>query len=376
MRSLLRGGSVVDVRAGVARAADVLVDGGRIAGVGAGLAAAGATVVECGGRFLMPGLIDLHTHPGLMDGGRNDPDGLSPERARADLATWLRHGVTTVLSLGLDRDFAFDLAHDGASRARLLTAGHGFGVSGGLPPFQMDPPGPLRMQAPHVVRRILEEQRARGAIAMKLWFDDWYGMFPKMAADVAREAIRSAREAGLRTFAHVYAVDDAKRLVGFGLETFAHMPRDRVADDALWALCRERDVAVVSTLTVPATNLEHLGDVPLERRREDLRCARANVTAAYRAGVRFGFGTDAGVSRRAVGTSEHAELEMLVDCGVTPADALRMATLGSAELLGRDDLGEIAPGRHADIVALRADPLADIRNVRQVETVWLEGASS
>lgn len=79
---------------------------------------------------------------------------------------------------------------------------------------------------------------------------------------------------------------------------------------------------------------------------------------------------------RVVGGSEHIELEMLVAAGVTPADALRMATLGGAEILGRDDLGELAPGKYTDIVALRRDPLADISAVRDVAHVWSEGVRS
>ena len=80
------------------------------------------------------------------------------------------------------------------------------------------------------------------------------------------------------------------------------------------------------------------------------------------------------MSQRTVGYGEHRELELLTECGVTPRDAIRMATLGSAEVLGRDDRGELAPGRVADLSVLREDPLADVRALRTIQSVWIDGA--
>jgi imidazolonepropionase-like amidohydrolase len=89
----------------------------------------------------------------------------------------------------------------------------------------------------------------------------------------------------------------------------------------------------------------------------------------------FGFGTDAGVSNRVIGFSEHRELELLTECGVRESDALRIATLGSAEILGRaDEVGQIAPGRRADILVLRENPLESIAHTRTIDSVWLDGA--
>ena len=122
---------------------------------------------------------------------------------------------------------------------------------------------------------------------------------------------------------------------------------------------------------------EYLGGIRAKpefpRLRPDLADAKANVGGAYRAGVQFGFGTDAGVSQRIVGYGEHRELELLTESGVPARHALRMATLGSAEVLGRDDRGEIVAGRRADLVVLREDPLADVRALRTIESVWIDG---
>lgn len=418
--TLFANARVVDVRAGTTRDADVLVTDGRIASVGpsAGPGAApagtggraghapGARVVDLAGRHLMPGLLTIHAHPGLMEGFRNDTAGLDEPRMRRDLRMWARFGVTTVQGLGTDRPFGFGVMRErGEGESRYLTVGHGFGVQGGAPPLQIDPPGPYRESDPQFIRRALEALRDDGASGVKIWYDDWYGQMPRMSAEVARLVIETSARLGLRSYAHVYRVDDAKELVRLGLRTLAHMPRDRVADDELWSLMRERDAAVVPTLIVPDSNIVWLDrpaflDDPLFRLavpdaaflrsdgfldairakkefphlRPDLTNALANVHGAYEAGVRFGFGTDAGVSQRTVGYGEHRELELLTECGVPPAEAVRMATLGAAEVLGLHDRGEIAAGRMADLVVLREDPLADVRALRTIESVWVDGA--
>lgn len=399
---------LVDVRAGVVREGDLLVRDGRIAATGRiAAAAAGAEALDLGGRYVLPGLLSLHVHPGMMEALRTDANGLDEPRMRRDLSLWARFGVTTVQSMGTDRDVAFDVARARRpGEARLLTVGHGFGVRDAVPQFQMDPPGPLRESDPARVRPILEDLRARGASGVKLWYDDWYGQYPRMAEAVARAIIEGAAQLGLRTYAHVYRVDDAKALVRMGVSTLAHMPRDRVADAELWALMREHDVAVVPTLIVPDSNIVWLDEpaflddplfrlaVPADapaylrsaayhaqirakpefpRLRHDLADAMANVGGAHAAGVPFGFGTDTGVSQRVVGYGEHRELELLVASGVGPAAAIRMATLDSAAVLGRDDLGELAAGRSADLVVLREDPLRDVRALRTIEAVWIAG---
>ncbi len=410
---LLHGADVVDVAAGaLRRGTDVLVVGGRITRVGEALDPGGARVVDLTDCYLLPGLISLHVHPGMMVGLRMDPNGQSRERITRDLQVWLRYGVTTVQAMGSDRPFTWEIQHQQQAGqllgARLFSVGHGFGVRGGVPPFQMDPPGPVREIDAEAIRGIVEDLARRGASGVKIWYDDWYGQFPKMASDVARTIIQACQRVGLTSYAHVYRVDDAKLLIGFGLNVLAHMPRDRVVDAGLTDLMLERGTAVIPTLAVPESNVAFVDrpgwvDDPLLARflplgsREylrddafldtvrakpeysvlhpDLDRAARNVGILDRAGVRFGFGTDTGVSNRVVGFYEHRELELLVQAGVSPAAALRMATLDSARILGQpDDLGEVAPGRRADLLVLRDNPLEDIRNTRTIEAVWLDGA--
>jgi imidazolonepropionase-like amidohydrolase len=413
---LLKNVNIVDVTTGAVRERmDVRVADGKIQAIGAGLPAAeGSMVADLTGRYLMPGLISIHSHPGMMVGLRMDPNGQTPERMKQDLGVWLRFGVTTLQGLGTDRPFGFDVQREQRQAligARFLSVGQGFGVAGGVPAFRMDPPAAVvRETEPGGIRRVLETSAERGASGVKIWYDTWWGQMPKMKPEVARTILEEAARVKLPVYAHVYAVDDAKLLIRSGLHAIAHMPRDREVDNELINLMLERNVPVIPTLAVAESAFIFVDrpswvDDPLFGKflppgsreflrqeaylntvralkqfsslRPDFERAMRNVGLLHRAGVRFGFGTDTGVANRVPGFYEHRELEMLVSAGVAPVDALRMATIGSAEVIGqRGTLGEIAPGRRADLVVLRANPLQNIRNTRTIESVWLEGVQA
>jgi imidazolonepropionase-like amidohydrolase len=414
--ALLRRVNIVDVTRGAVREGmDVRVADGKIRAIGVGLPDTDVMVVDLAGRYVMPGLISIHSHPGIMLGLRMDPNGQTPERIKHHLAVWLRYGVTTIQGLGTDRPFGFDVQREQRSPgtllgARFLTVGGGFAAPDGIPPFRMEPPAISRETERPAIRRVLEERAGRGASGIKVWYDAWYGQFPKMPPEVAQAIIEEGARLGLSTYAHVYNVDDAKVLVRSGLRAVAHMPRDREVDSELINLMLERNVPVIPTLALAESNYIFVDrpswvDDPLfgkflppgsadylkteaflatyRARKEfshlgpDRERAFRNVGKLHAAGVPFGFGTDTGVANRVPGFYEHRELELLVGAGVSPVDALRMATVGSAEIIGqRGVLGEIAPGQRADMVVLRANPLQNIRNTRTIESVWLDGVQA
>ncbi len=413
---LLRRVNVVDVTRGAVREGmDLRLADGKIQAMGVGLPDGDAMVVDLSGRYVMPGLISIHSHPGIMQGLRMEPNGQTPERIKHHLAVWLRYGVTTIQALGTDRNFAFDVQREQRTPgtligARFLTVGGGFGVEGGVPPFRMDPPAVSRDTERPAIRRVLEDRAQRGASGIKIWYDAWYGQMPRMTPEVAQAIIEEGSRVNLRTYAHVYSVDDTKRLIRSGLHVVAHMPRDREVDGELINLMIEKNVPVIPTLALTESNYIFVDrpswvDDPLfgkflppgsadylktdaflatyRARKEfshlgpDRERAARNVGKLYAAGVPFGFGTDTGVGNRVPGFYEHRELELLVEAGVAPVDALRMATVGSAEIIGqRGVLGEVAPGRRADLVVLGANPLQRIRNTRTIESVWLDGVQA
>jgi imidazolonepropionase-like amidohydrolase len=101
--------------------------------------------------------------------------------------------------------------------------------------------------------------------------------------------------------------------------------------------------------------------------------AGRNLKRMAAAGVRYGFGTDSGPPGRISGYFDHWELQEMVGAGLTPAQALTAATRSAAEFLGVRDLGQIAPGKWADLLVLKADPLADIRNTHKIAAVYIAG---
>lgn len=414
--AVLKRARIVDVTRGTVRdGMDVRIADGKIQAIGVDLPATDTTVVDLNGRYMMPGLISIHSHPGVMLGLRMDPNGQTPERIKQHLAVFLRYGVTTIQGLGTDKPAAFDVQREQRNPgtllgARFLTVGGGFAAPNGIPAFRMEPPVIVRETERAAIRRVLEDRAQRGASGIKIWYDAWYGQYPQMTPEVAAVIVEEGARVNLRTYAHVYSVDDAKKLIRSGLYAVGHMPRDREVDSELINLMLERNVPVIPTLALAESNYIFVDrpswvDDPLfgkflppgsadylkneaflatyRARKEfphmgpDRERAFRNVSKLYAAGVPFGFGTDTGVGNRVPGFYEHRELELLVAAGVSPIDALRMATVGSAEIIGQKGvLGEIAPGRRADLVVLRANPLQDIRNIRTIDMVWLDGVQA
>ena len=98
-----------------------------------------------------------------------------------------------------------------------------------------------------------------------------------------------------------------------------------------------------------------------------------NLMTLYKAGINIGFGSDSGVGLRFPGVAEHRELDLMVEAGLTPLQALTIATSGAAKLLKLDDRGVLSAGKLADLVVLDADPSTDIGNAHKISAVWHRG---
>jgi len=410
--TVLRGVTLIDGtgRSPLPDAALVLRDG-RIAWVGPTRAltvAPGAEVIDLQGKYVMPGLIDLHTHVGITIDIRQDIGNYTRDAVERELGVYAAYGVTTVQTLGTDRDSIFALrAEQRAGRptmARVFTAGQGLvfkdgfgGVAGLNRP----------VATPDEAARAVHEQANKGVDLIKLWVDDNLGAAPTMPPDVTLAAIQAAHARGLKVVAHVFYLADAKRLVAQGVDGLAHMVRDQPVDQDLidamktrgvWqiaeALARESamfrlaepeaylDDAFFRRGASPAT-LEVIGS-PSRREAirggahfhdypEHLAMAQANARRLAAAGVKLGFGTDAGPPGRLGGYSAHEELALMVEAGFSPTQALTAATATAAAFLGAEDLGVLEAGRWGDIVVLDADPTADILNTRKIHAVYIAG---
>ena len=391
--------------------ASMVVENGRITWVGPSSsrpASPQAEMVDLGGKHVMPGLIDLHVHLGNVVDLTQDASFYSRESVEKDLKTYADYGVTTVVSMGTDQDQIFAIRDEQRqglpTMARVYTAGQGFvykGGYGGLAGVNE----PISSVAE--VDRAVAEQAEKGVDLIKIWMDDELGSMPKMPYEMTQAIIDAGHKRGLPVVAHIFYLEDAKRLLEQGIDGFAHSVRDQPVDQALIdAMKRNGTWQIAETLSREASMFAYGEPAPFlndpffwksvspktrellaspERQAsiasaahyhdypQFLATAQANLKRLADSGVNYGFGTDSGPPGRFPGYFAHWELELMVQSGFTPAEALRTATGRAAEFLKADDLGTLESGNWADFVILDANPLTDIRNTRAISQVYIAG---
>jgi len=367
----------------------IVVDGGRITAISTGSAPSGTQVVSLEGKFVIPGLIDVHAHVS----GRWAPEGVTGEadRIRGDLEVFAKYGVTTVNSLG-DGEAAIavrDAASPTDPRARLLASG---AVVAG--------------DEAAAVRAAAISRADAGVDWLKLRVDDNLGSSQKMPWDAVQAVLDVGEERGLRVATHLFYLDDAKRLLEMGTGMVAHSVRDTDVDDSFINALIANDVCYVPTLTREIstfvyaerpgffdndffTELSDQREIArvsepafMERMRESpaaagyrvaLQQALRNLKTLVDAGAPVTFGTDAGPAARFPGFFEHLELAVMVRAGIRPDQALYAATGQAAACLGLEDVGTLEVGNWADFLVLASSPMGDITNTQTLEQVYVAG---
>ena len=361
--------------------ATIVVRGGKVVAAGASSSVTvptGAERVSLAGKTVIPGLINAHGHV-------NTP---------ADLRTYAAYGVTTVYSLGGEPESVFAARAQQNTptldRARVFVAG---------PVLTPNTPDEARTQVAGVAAQKVD--------MVKIRVDDNLGTTQKMAPEVYRAVIDEAHKRGLRVATHLFYLADAKSLMEAGTDLVAHSVRDAEVDDALIASLERRNVCVSPTLmrevstfvyeSKPAflsdslflahANKEWLATVQQPARMEAMRTSRSaqrykaalevakrNLKKLSDAGVTIAMGTDTGPMGRFQGYFELMELELMVQAGLTPRQAILSATRDAARCMKIDaELGTLEPGKWADFVVLDANPESRIANVRRIASVWIAG---
>ena len=393
--------------------AAMIVDHGTIVTVGDAdsvSAPPGASHVDLSGRTIMPLLHSVHVHLGYLIGEGMAAENYSRESILRDLESHAHYGIGSVLSLGSDPgDTAFNLREDQkagrAGGARLFTVGRGLTSVGGWPTnIASIAAAPQQVETEEEAREAVRAMAEKKADAIKIWVDDGGGRLPKISPELFGAAIDEAGQHGLKVLAHVYYLDDAKALVEAGVSGLAHSIRDQEVDDELIEMMLANDVFYAPTLvahqssgayadeeawigeasmreTVDAAVVDKLmsaeyvenlnASAGLPAQREQYQTALVNVKKLSDAGVIIALGTDSGTTNRFPGYFEHRELKLMVDAGMTPAQAITAGTKDSAAVVGL--AGTLSEGAPADFLVLATNPLEDIRSTRDIDAVYVAG---
>ena len=394
--SVITAARMIDVESGrvVEHPAIFVGDDGRITSIAdARTVRWGSNVrhVDLGNRTLLPGLIDMHVH---LDGvpeiggysGLQYTDRFWTVIAARNARAMLDAGFTTIRNVGSDdlNDVGLKQAIDAgyAVGPRIVPAAYSLGATGGhcdetfLPPSMYSPP-PSIGNGPDQLRARVREMRRMGAEVIKVCATG--GVFSRNTEpgqqQLREEELRAiAEEAhmwGMRVAAHAHGADGIRAAIAAGIDTIEHA--SLVDEEGIRAAARrERPVwfsmDIFNTEYTQAEGARNgVMEDNLRKDREVAQIQRDNFRAAHRAGVRMVFGSDAGVMPHSTAAGQ---FRIMVEYGMSPIEAIRAATVNAAQALGRErDVGAIAIGRYADIIAVDGDPLADIRELESVDAV-------
>ncbi len=383
----------------------IIVRDGKVAEIRDGYATPepGAKLVDLKDKFVLPGLVDLHVH---LLGIGGDPmrarmTALNTEQAddvlygAGNARATLRAGFTTVRDLGGDprairalRDAVERGDVEGptivnAGTAISVTGGHGDPLNGIAEPFAHAIAETVEntCDGPADCVRATRRQISLGAKVIKITATGGVlsnvsgGLGRAFTPEEMKAIVETAHNLGRKVAAHSHAAEGTKAALLAGVDTIEH---GSFLDDEAIALFKRTGAYLVPTEIAPVAALAQAraGALPpavIPKAEAAAAAMQESHRKAYKAGVKFAFGTDSGVSHHGQNGEEFA---LLVDkVGMSPPEALRSATLTAAEVLGMGNtIGSIEPGKNADIIAVDASPLGDVRVLEHVRFVMHDGA--
>ncbi len=401
-RILIHAGTLIDGVSDSPRTnVTLVIEHGKISAVASGFSAprGNDTIYDFKKKFLLPGLMDMHTHlsgqtekAGYLKRFQLYPADLALA-ATQYLKNTLMAGFTTVRDLGGSEgvDLALrDAVHRGdIIGPRMFVAGKSLAVLGG----HADPTNSYRediLGVPGSEEGIVNgvESARRAALLAIKRRADWIKITatagvlslsgnaqnPQFTEEEIRVIVQTAADFGRKVAAHAHGAEGAKRAIRAGVASIEH---GTYLDDEAFALMKKHGTYWVPTITAgksvadSAKILGYYHDLVVPKALEIGPRIQATFARGYQAGVAIAFGTDAGVFRHGRNAKE---FEYMVEAGMPPMAAIKSATYHAAQLLGMlDRLGTLETGKVADVIAVNADPLQDIKVLQQVSFVMKEG---
>ena len=379
----------------------ILIENGKILRVEAGYVQVGENdkLIDLKGFTVMPGLMDMHTHhsgqlskDSYNEGFRMDPADYAFRMVGFAEKT-LMAGFTTVRELGDQHNLSISLKNAVAKGwvvgPRIFTAGKSLATTGGhadptngLNAVLRGDPGPKQgvVNSVEDARKAVRQRYKDGADLIKITATGGVlsvaknGQNPQFTEEEVRAIVETAADYGFKVAAHAHGAEGMKRAIRAGVASIEH---GTYLDDEGMALMKQKGTYLVPTLMAgrEVTEMSKIpGFLPEVVRPKAAAIGpvmKSTLAKAYKAGVKLAFGTDCGVSPHG---ANGLEFQLMVEAGVPPLEALRTATVYAADLLGEsENLGSIEPGKFADIVAVKGDPLADMTLLQNIDFVMKAG---